>query len=268
MFSNAQVLATAIVASSLGSLSNGAVINVPAAQPTIQAGINAAVTGDTVLVAPGYYAEAIVITGKSITVASSDGATTTVISANGQSKSTVQFDGGLTNGSVLRGFQITGGDGTVVGCCKRYGGGIYLNNAAVTIQECKIVNNSVLPPSAPGDAYGGGVYATSGPLVMLDCLIANNEALGQFTGAGGVIVNAGTSVFRRCVFQENISAGTTFMGIGGGGSGGGAIVSNASFINCAFVKNGASGKSVPGGGVSGSGNTFVNCLFTGNKATG
>ena len=46
------------------------VINVPADQPTIQPGINAAGNGDLVLVAPGTYYENIRFMGKAITVAS------------------------------------------------------------------------------------------------------------------------------------------------------------------------------------------------------
>lgn len=46
-------------------------INVPADQPTIQAAINAATNGDTILVAPGTYAENINFGAKAITVASS-----------------------------------------------------------------------------------------------------------------------------------------------------------------------------------------------------
>jgi hypothetical protein len=43
-------------------------IRVPADQPTIQSGINAAQNGDTVLVAPGTYNENLDFKGKSITV--------------------------------------------------------------------------------------------------------------------------------------------------------------------------------------------------------
>ena len=46
------------------------IINVPADQPTIQAGINIAVDTDTVLVQPGTYVENIYYNGKLITVAS------------------------------------------------------------------------------------------------------------------------------------------------------------------------------------------------------
>jgi len=48
-------------------------IRVPADQPTIQAGIGAALAGDKVLVAPGTYAERITFSGKAITVASEMG---------------------------------------------------------------------------------------------------------------------------------------------------------------------------------------------------
>src|SRR4051794_20228598 len=60
----------------------GAQINVPADQPTIQAGINAAVNGDTVLVAPGTYNESITIAGKDIVVISSGGPNVTFIDAH------------------------------------------------------------------------------------------------------------------------------------------------------------------------------------------
>src|SRR5262245_23678148 len=103
------------------------VINVPGDQPTIQAGINVAASGDTVLVAPGSYSESIDFMGKAIAVQSSGGALATTITATGLGTSTVKFISGEGGDSVLDGFTVTGGAGTVSGS-DRFGGGIYAFN--------------------------------------------------------------------------------------------------------------------------------------------
>jgi hypothetical protein len=76
----------------------------------IQAGINAAVDGDTVLVHDGTYFENITFSGKAITVKSVNGAASTIIDANA-SGSVVTFSSGEGSGSVLDGFTILNGNG-------------------------------------------------------------------------------------------------------------------------------------------------------------
>lgn len=99
------------------------VINVPADQPTIQAGINSAFSGDTILVSDGTYLENINFSGKAITVASQfivDGDTThinnTIIDGSQPSNpdygSVISFTSGEDTNSVLSGFTVTGGTGT------------------------------------------------------------------------------------------------------------------------------------------------------------
>src|SRR5438132_13793840 len=68
-------------------------LHVPADQPTIQAAINAASNGDTVLVSPGIYVENINFNGKAITVTSSGGPSVTIIDG-GQRGSVVTFFSG------------------------------------------------------------------------------------------------------------------------------------------------------------------------------
>ena len=79
------------------------ILNVPADYPTIQAGIDASVNGDTVLVAPGEYDENPIIQDKNILLTSAEGPTNTRI--NGQVKI---YGLSVDTTCVLRGFRIDG----------------------------------------------------------------------------------------------------------------------------------------------------------------
>src|ERR1700755_1827791 len=75
-------------------------IHVPADSPTIQGAINAAVSGDTVQVAPGTYVENIDFKGKNITVISEQGAAATIIDGNNLAP-VVSFHTSETSAAVL-----------------------------------------------------------------------------------------------------------------------------------------------------------------------
>src|SRR5213592_2934775 len=119
-------------------------INVPASQPTIQAAINAASNGDTVLVAPGTYYENINFMGKAIAVTSSGGPAVTTINGNAAG-SVATFDTSEGRSSVLSGFTITNGQPT--GFPSWDGGGIYISYASPTVSRNVITQNG---PCASG----------------------------------------------------------------------------------------------------------------------
>jgi len=145
------------------------IINVPADQSSIQAGINAATSGDTVLVADSTYFENINFMGKAITVAShflingdSTHRNNTIIDgsqpSNPDSGSVVSFVSGEDTNSVIFGFTITNGTGTVSsysGSAIRSGGGIFCCNSGASIFNNNIIYNSC--NSSSGKSAGGGV---------------------------------------------------------------------------------------------------------------
>jgi parallel beta-helix repeat protein len=116
-------------------------IHVPADAPTIQAGINVAQNGDTVLVAPGTYDENIDFEGKSITVTSesSSGAGAANTFIMGSDGPTVTFQSNESSSAVLNGFTIghqSPGGQTLPG------EGISISGASPTITGNSIIYNS------------------------------------------------------------------------------------------------------------------------------
>jgi len=247
----------------------GVTIQVPLDQPTIQAGIDAASDGDTVLVASGTYVENISFSGKAITVLGG-GADLTVI--DGSYLGTVAlFNNGERRDSVLDGFTLQNGIGLMVGSYT-YGGGISVRYASPTIQNCTIQLNAA--------SWGGGLHVYNSSAAIANCLITNNSTSND---GGGICFSEGsTSIITGCTVNNN-----------SGGWGGGIYVYKCSteivdsFIegNSADLGGGlcfqeVSEATVQGGTISGnfSSNkgggilcygaspTITNCTISGNSA--
>ena len=239
----------AVVCVTLSGTAVADIINVPGDQPTIQAGIDAAVNGDEVVVAPRTYFEAIDFLGKAITVRSSDGPEVTIIDAQ-QTGTVVTCNSGEGPDTVLDGFTVTGGGGGL-------GGGMYNIASSPTVTNCTFSGNTAF-----GGAGGGMSNFNSSPTVT-DCTFSGNTA-----GQGGGMSNIGSSPnVTNCTFSGNSASN-----VGGGMSN----VNNSSPMvsNCTFIGNTAdgpfSGNSADnrGGGMfnQNSSPTVNDCTFSGNSA--
>ncbi|MEZ6195889.1 MAG: hypothetical protein R3F20_09180, partial [Planctomycetota bacterium] len=160
----------------------------------IQDGIDAAIDGDTVQVAPGTYLESLDFLGKRIAVVGT-GADITTIDGSTLSAPVVTMDNGEGAGTFLKGFTITGGTG---------------------------VNPN---PSAPGaSSAAGGIYISRGgipttPLTLDPVSICNCRISGNNAGSGGGILLVGWTadlVVSNCEISGNSA---TFAGTPGNGGG-------------------------------------------------
>ncbi|BEP14425.1 hypothetical protein acdb102_27360 [Acidothermaceae bacterium B102] len=165
-------------------------IAVPRDAATIQAAIDAAAVGDTVLVSPGTYRENLSFHGKAITVASVAGAASTVIDGGGRA-STISFVHNEPRQAVLQGFTVRNGDGSFDGATDPYqpieapgAGGINIVDAGPTITDDVITANV--------GSGGGGISADGGSPAIVDDTISNNVAYGAAGGFGGGIGLRGT----------------------------------------------------------------------------
>ncbi len=219
-----------------------ATIHVPGDQPMIQEGIDASVDGDLVLVAPGIYVENINFLGKSITVQSEAGADLTAIDGN-QAGSVVTFSSGETEASVLDGFTITNGTGTLseLHYC---GGGIFSRNSSPTVSNSTISGNFT--------ARGGGIYSSDSSMTIIGCsIIGNIGSLG-----GGFHFMDGSPSLTGCVISENMA-----------GEGGGIRISSLSSLSikdCTITNN----RGRWGGGIyiSYTPGIIKNCVIARNRA--
>ncbi|MFC2118776.1 T9SS type A sorting domain-containing protein [Bacteroidota bacterium] len=265
-------------------------IIIPQDQPTIQAGINAAVDGDTVLVEEGRYFENINFRGKNIVVASyytvngnRNLISTTIIDGSrpveADTASCVLIISGEDSTAVLQGFTITNGTGTKWrdehGAGTYYeGGGILITLSSPTIKNNIIYNNSAIR-TGPGisSSGGGGIRIGDGNPKILNNIIMSNKGM----YGGGIVLNyTGGTIKNNIIYNNSVyQAVSGFPTFGGGGiwvyntiPGAVRIIENNTIIgNTAY----GTGSSVAGrgGGVllNSIQATVVNNIIWGNSAS-
>ena len=253
------------------------VIRVPAQYSTIQAAMDAAVSGDVVSVDPGVYddvthqcspsdtTKTVVILKSGVTLRGM-GLGMTVIDPLGLGRGI--YCEGVTN-AIIEGITIRNAYAAI------YGSGIYCydgaapqildceikdcldgaiiarNGSSPTIRRCYLTNNA--------NKEGGGLFVDVNCSVIVDgCIIKGNQAP---SGAGLFIRGGSTAQITGCVINEN------FVNLDNG-SGGGLVLSaaNATIDHCYITDNIST---AAGGGlaINESTVTVTNSQIVGNQTT-
>ncbi|MBI2441165.1 MAG: right-handed parallel beta-helix repeat-containing protein [Lentisphaerae bacterium] len=262
------------------------------AKQTIQAGINVAAAGDTVLVADGTYMVTHQIeVNQGITVRSVNGAQATTIDGGGVTRCAYLYTNAVLDGFTIKngydpdyggGVYISGGmvrnctiSGNMAytyydyneyfsGYYGNFGGGVYVLGG--TVENCTINGNLA--------CYGGGVWVENG--LVKNCAISENWAFawywgweyegvfslfGYFGGPGGGVYAVGDATVENCTISKNTS-----------GYGGGVWLEGGMVQNCVIIGNTAIAHNFfnaltgggNGGGVYAAGGTVQNCTISGN----
>jgi hypothetical protein len=202
------------------NLMYGQMRNVPQQYASIQDAIDAAVTGDTVLVDTGIYFENVRFKGKSILLSSKymfEGDTSfisrTVINGSQpvypDSASCVYFEGGENQNAIIQGFTLTGGEGTIITSVGenpftfREGGAISIESSSPTIQFNLIRGNYVRNTANLDRVAGGGAIRCR----YCDALIQNNVIMDNegFHNGGIAIYWSSATVRNNIIYQNTLS---------------------------------------------------------------
>jgi hypothetical protein len=237
----------------------------------IQDAVDAAVTGDEIVVTNGSYATGgqvdpsgsyrCVVVDKPLTLQSVNGPQTTVIDG-GSAVGCVY----LTNGATLFGFTLTNGVAGWEG-----GGGVYCESTNAVLSNCVLSGNSA---SEGGGAYGG---------TLNNCTLTGNWAQSRRGAMGMWAAGSGGGAYgcalNNCTLTGNwANAGHSVDGTFVPGLGGGAY--SGTLNNCTLTGNwaawggGAEGCALDNCVVSGNtgdgadGSTLNNCTVTGNSGWG
>jgi predicted outer membrane repeat protein len=207
---------------------------------TIQEGLTAAVSGDTVLVAAGTYTGAgnrnMSFFGKHLTLLSESGPEATVIDCDMAGRAFV-FTGNEQPDTIVEGFTITNGRHIAEPYEDTWGGAIMFAGSSPMIFDCTFTNNeanfggalycgissfpvltscrfenNTATPAASGGGYGGAIYTYGSWVIVQKSDFIGNEAA---TSGGAVCCKTGSVAWMQdCDFIENhaLDGGAVYIG--------------------------------------------------------
>jgi len=192
------------------------VLSVPGDFATIQAAVNAAADGDVIEIAPGDWAEAILVTGKQLElVGTGDFASDVAIGGLDATALWIRQGSDVTlrnlelSGSGNRGLRVS--DSTallegvgVSGNQGNTGAGASLSGATVTIRDSGFIANA-------SNAGGGAIYASGSVIVIEDTSFVSNSM-----SRGAIFAFESQLQVRRSLFAANVAVVATAIEAGAG----------------------------------------------------
>lgn len=263
--------------------------------PTIQAAIDSAAAGDTVLLSPGTYLwssqaasqHSMVILKPGLTLRGEAGAAATILDAERNGRVMLLYDVG--DAARVDGLTIQTGQGRSSAAplwLRAFGGGMYIAGSSnPTIANCiirdnyvnttqfgagiycvsAIVENSQILENAGNlDAVGIGIWSDSS-LVIRGSTIRGNWVAGDGGAAGAGIWTTGTATISDCWIEGNWTSGVAGAGVAGIGIAKGVVE------RCVFVGNEVFGGfgGTGGGALEAGFNVEIrDCIFVKNKIVG
>ncbi|MBU1700704.1 MAG: right-handed parallel beta-helix repeat-containing protein, partial [Candidatus Eisenbacteria bacterium] len=218
------------------------IYNVPSSFSTIQAGLDAATAGDSVLVAAGIYAgngnNNLGFAGKDIVLISEEGAAATIIDCQGEHFG-IYFQNRESRNCIVDGFTIRGADRTAI---------VFGNEASSTVANCILkentrglscseasscmIDNCLILSNGRGD--GAGIYISHSSPEVKNSIVSGNRA--PEAGGGILVGNGSTLRLDGCLINGCFAAG-----MGGGifcGVDASALISNCTISGNAAINGG------------------------------
>ena len=228
------VLSSLLATALLTTLAYSVILRVPSQYLTIQAGIDASVNGDTVLVADGTYAGAgnknLDFGGRAIVLISENGPAFCIIDCDTSGRG-FYFHSGEDSASMVVGLTITRGKIPDNGGCIKiinsspafkycifsnnisqgyYGGGAYITNGSPSFLRCTFYGNIA-------NAFGGAIYADNSNTTVNTCILSGNLGVGCGANISGIYCSSGNpTIIYNDFFNQyvNISGAGIPTGVG------------------------------------------------------